>query len=192
MSQHEDTPDEALLEGEGALALEALASLLPERVPASGRRDALLAGLTLEGRLDRFAERAADMLDVDVVTAKKLLDGAARAEGYEPSPFPGVKLHHISGGPKVAGSITGFVRIEAGAEFPDHDHLGEETVLIVQGSCLDMPGGEIFRPGDVVRGAPGGKHSVVARPGPDLVYLAVLAGGLEVGGQIMRPDDPRI
>lgn len=191
--QHEDIED-ALVEGEGAEALAALASLLPAaRSPASSSaRDTLLAALTPFGRLDRFAAQAAAMLDLDEAAAKPLLDAAALPASYTPSPFPGVRLYHIEGGPAVRDAITGFVRIEAGAAFPDHDHLGEERVLIVQGSCVDTSNGKIFRAGDVAPGGPGGVHGVVARPGPDLVYLAVLAGGLKVGDMVLRPGDPSI
>lgn len=192
MSSSPDKAEDDLLDADGLAALTTLASLLEAPKVDRARRDALIASLSTAGRFDALAERVAGMLDIDADAAREMLDRAGLIENYEPSPFPGVRLAHVVGGPRVTDAITGFVRIEADAAFPDHDHLGAETVLIVQGSCLDMPSGNIYRSGDLVYGRPGEVHTVIARPGPDLVYLAVLFEGLRVGEMELRPGDPNI
>lgn len=192
MPRSPDETEDDLLDPEGLLALETLSSLLDPPALDRARRDALVASLDTAGRFDALVDRVADMLDIDRDAARAMLDRAGLVEHYEPSPFPGVRLLHVVGGPRVSRAITGFIRIEANAAFPDHHHLGAETVLIVQGSCLDMPAGAIYRAGDVVYGKPGEAHTVIARPGPDLVYAVVLFDGLRIGETELHPGDPRI
>jgi anti-sigma factor ChrR (cupin superfamily) len=47
---------------------------------------------------------------------------------------------HLVGGSATAGADVGFVRITAGTTFPPHRHLGEEHVLVLQGSYQDSDG----------------------------------------------------
>jgi quercetin dioxygenase-like cupin family protein len=77
-----------------------------------------------------------------------------------------------------------------GAVFPEHKHLGDEAVLVVQGSFEDGVSGRVYRAGDVVRMGAGSSHDFRARPGPALVYLVVLAEGLQIGDAVFGPDDP--
>lgn len=172
-------------------ALAALAEALPSTAPEPSARARLLGLATPEGRLDRFADDVARLLDVPSDDAGALLARASTPAPYEAGPFPGVSLFHVEGGPAVAGAITGFVRLVAGAEFPEHEHLGDEAVLIVQGRLLDSSGAE-RGPGELVPMPAGSRHGLVAKHGPDLVYLAVLRVGLRIGDVEMRADDPRL
>lgn len=177
-----DVPDEDL-EALGAATLGAAS-------PAPELRARLLASATLAHRFDRFAAGAAELLDVDEATARSLLDGIADPSSWHGSPVPGVELYDLAGGPAVADAIRGFVRMQAGAAFPEHEHLGDETVLVVQGSFEDGVSGEVHRAGDVVRKAAGTRHDFLVRPGPDLVYLVVLPTGVRIGDQVIGPNDP--
>lgn len=163
---------------------------LAEVAPAPSLRDALLSIARTEGRFDRFARVVAELLDVSEARATELLDGIAREDVWVGSPIPDVRLYHLEGGPKVAGAITGFVRMPQGAVFPEHKHLGDEAVLVVQGSFEDGVSGRVYRAGDVVRMGAGSSHDFRARPGPALVYLVVLAEGLQIGDAVFGPDDP--
>ncbi len=175
-----------------AVELGALALALEDVAPPASLRDAILGAARIEGRLDRFAALVAELLDVSEARASQLLDGIARPESWTEGPAPGVTLYHVEGGPRVAGSVTGSVHMPAGAEFPEHEHLGEEAVLVVQGSFEDGVTGAVHRPGDVVRMPAGSAHSFRARPGPALVYLVVLGVGVRIGELVMRADDPRL
>jgi hypothetical protein len=190
---HPDEPDHEAAEAAEAFAsfVSLVSSVEPAPAPEHGR-ERLLAALHPEGRLDAFADAAARMLDITPEQARKLLDDAARPEAYEPGPFPDVHLQHITGGPAAAGAVTGFVRMPGGTAFPLHDHLGDETVLVLQGSLFEPETGRVARAGDVLRATAGDTHTTVARPGPDLVYLVVLFEGLRIGETEIRADDPRL
>ncbi len=192
MSTPDDFLDRFLLEFEGADVLPVLSELQPSRQPSPNLRARLLQQATHEGRLSRFAETAAEMLDLTSEAAQALLDRIDDPSVWSPGLAPAMTLFHVQGGPRVQGAITGFVRIESGAGFPDHEHLGDEEVLIIQGTCLDSIEGKVYRPGDRVRMASGSAHSFEVRPGPAFLYLAVVFNGIRVGDQDLRPDDPRL
>jgi quercetin dioxygenase-like cupin family protein len=160
--------------------------------PSAELRAKLLGEVGTEGRFERFVATAAEILDVDEGEMRRLLDGIADDANWHGSPFPDVNLFDVEGGPRVAGAITGFVRMPAGAAFPEHHHLGDETVLVLQGSCEDGVSGEVVRPGDVARRAAGTAHDFRARPGPDLVFLVVVQRGLRIGDVELGPNAPEI
>ena len=159
-----------------------------------GLRDALLRA-PLRGRLYRFAEPLAELMDVDGATALQLLDGLDEPEPFEPGPFPelDIALRHITGGPRVQNAITGFVRVAPGTTFPHHEHLGDEHVLVLQGHCVESGTGAIAGPGEVLTRPGGSAHEISALPGAtDLLYLAVVHTGVKIGDAIMGPDSPEL
>lgn len=192
MSRWEDELEDRFLAEIESADAEALARLTSEGVAPKALRAKLLANVTLEGRFDHHAARVAELLMLREAQALELLDRIGRADSWRPSPIPRVELFHIEGGPGTENAITGFVRIEAGAGFPEHEHLGDEWVLIIQGSVEDLASGEIHRPGDVARMSPGTTHALSARPGPDLVFLSVVQTGIRIGEQVFGPDDPEL
>ncbi len=193
MSRWEDELVDVFLAEVPEDEVDALVGALDEPVsPPPSLRASILDGAMLEGRFDRFRAAAAELLEIGEERAGALLDGIGRAESWGPSPVPWIELYHVEGGPSVADAITGFVRLPAGSEFPLHRHLGDEAVLLVQGSLEDSVTGRVFRPGDVVRMPAGTEHGFTVRPGPGLVYLAVLHQGIQIGELVLGPDDPRM
>ncbi len=193
MSHWEDElEDRFLAELESAADAEALARLAKEGAAPKGLRAKLLASATLEGRFDHHAAAAGELLNLPEARARELLDGIGLDPSWVASPLPNVELFHIAGGPGTENAITGFVRITAGAGFPPHEHLGDEAVLILQGSVEDTVSGAIHRPGDVARMSIGTSHALIARPGPDLVYLSVIETGVKIGDRVFGPDDTEL
>jgi quercetin dioxygenase-like cupin family protein len=188
----QDFMEELLDDGVHPDELALCAELAIPTPPPSSIRTRLLLSLEGGGRLHRFAARIAELLDTSEARAAELLDAIDEPASWEKAMWPGVELFHVPGGPRVEAAITGFVRVARGGVFPHHTHLGEETVFIVQGSCRDTHSGQVLRPGDVCVAGIGNPHVVEAMPGPTLVYLAVVFGGVDVGGVHLLPGDPRI
>lgn len=159
--------------------------------PPAGARERVLGAAVHAGRFDDLAGRVAALMDVTTDRARAMLDGIDERASWGPSPLPDVGLYDVSGGPSVANAITGFIRIPGGREFPPHTHLGDEVVLVVQGHFVDADGRE-YGPGDEIPKPAGSTHTFRVKPGPDLVYLAIVHEGLEILGQVFRPGDPRI
>jgi hypothetical protein len=181
-----DVEDE--LDVAGTLALAAGSAEPPPPL-----RDRILGAIRSTHRFDELEAQLATILDLPAAAVRDLLlaiDGGRKERGgrWEDSPMPGVELLHFDGGPAVADAITGFVRIAPGAEFPHHEHVGEETVVVLQGACRDSSG-TVHGRGAVVRMQPGTAHSLVALGPIPLVYTAVVQRGLKIGGSFIGPDD---
>jgi anti-sigma factor ChrR (cupin superfamily) len=176
--------DPAALASEQAAAEAALASLavaLPPVAPPPGLRDRLMASARGPGRFAPFIDRLARLVDLAAARAQELLASLSRPDVWQPSPGPNVRLVHFDGGPACAGADAGFVRLDAGTAFPEHRHLGDETVLVLQGSYLDS-GGATIRPGDVIKMPKGSSHHFTAGPDEDLIYAVVVFEGIEIAG----------
>jgi hypothetical protein len=161
-------------------------TLAPVDPPASVRERILDAALP-EERLARYADRITELLEVELAAARAVL---ARID--DPSAWfdllPGIALLPAPGGPSVQNALRGFVRVRAGVEFPEHEHLGAESVMIMQGYYADGVTGEVFGPGDVPLHAEHSQHSFrVLADGPDLLGLVVAQGGLRAHGQTFLP-----
>lgn len=180
-----DTPSDTRHELE-VLAL--AASALPAVSAPSSVLGRVLHSTQQLHRFERYAVAVAELLDVSVDEAISKLDRLDQPGAWQPGLFAGMQLLHVTGGPSVANAVTGFVRIEAGKAFPDHEHLGNESILVLQGRCQDRD--QLFVPGDVVHMPSGSSHSFQVCAGPDLLYLAVVQMGLRVGDLVLTADHP--
>jgi len=171
-----------------ALELEAMLALGDDVAPPNGLRAALLdvaAGPWWRG----FARRAGALLDLDDNAVAALFASFDDAERWADGPNPGLWLFHIDAGPELAGAITGFVEMAAGATFPHHRHVGVESVLVLAGSIID--GEREHHVGAEVTMAGHTEHAVTAGAA-GCVYLAVSRDGIAFDGEEpIGPDDPR-
>lgn len=189
----EDLRDDFLREvddGEVGADLVTVVDGLPPVTPPVAARAGLLASLISVPRFDRYAATVADLMDVGLEAARALL---AKIDGtWDPGLLEGMEQIDIAGGPRVERAITGFIRLPGGAAFPFHEHVGDESVLILQGYYVDDDGTD-HGPGEVVRMAGGTAHGFrVIDGGTDLVYLAVIQEGVRIGDMLLEPGDPRI
>jgi hypothetical protein len=182
--------------GDLDLIAAALTADLAPLAPAPSTRERLLQ--TGPSRFARFARTLADLIDVSVDRAKALLERALdladpvrmASNAWEPLPIPGACTLWVEGGSAVAGCIRGFVRIPAGSDFPEHRHLGDEKVLVLDGAILDSSGLE-YHPGDIAEMPAGSSHSYRARDGgTDLLVFAVVREGIDIGDLAFRHRDP--
>lgn len=185
-------------------ALAGLTLALTPVTPSPAVRSGLLAALAATpqerpqerpqeqraGHFARFTAGVARLLDVTAGRAREYLDLLVRPASWEPGFAANIRLVHIDGGPAVAGLITGFISVTRGTTFPHHAHFGEEWGYILQGEMHDDDG-SVYRPGDEARKAGGTAHSFRAGDDEDLIYLVVLRDGVDIGGLILRPGDPR-
>ena len=155
--------------------------------PPSGAREKLLSSISTEGRFARFAEATAKLLDLGVDQAKALLDRLHDLSLFD-NALPGISFYWCEGGPAVANAVRGFIRVAAGTNFPEHEHLGDEIVLVLQGSFVDTTRGITFHAGDSDIMKAGTSHSYyVPEGGPDLLKLSVTQVGLRAMGQLYSP-----
>jgi quercetin dioxygenase-like cupin family protein len=184
---------EALCSDEGLAAdAQQLTAALSAEVPAEAApgalRGRLLAALDHVSRFERFADAVAQLLDIERSRAEQLLDQLDNRERFYEL-MPGIELFWVEGGPRVANAVRGFVRVASGLEFPEHEHLGEERVLVLQGSFHDPTRDRTFRPGEISVMPRGSSHlHIVPEHGPDLLMLSVIQDGVTVGEQRYLPN----
>jgi quercetin dioxygenase-like cupin family protein len=78
--------------------------------------------------------------------------------------------------------------VAAGTTFPEHEHLGEETVLVLQGAFTEPGSGRTVRAGETDVLSAQSSHTFHAPPdGPDLLMLQVTAVGVRVGEHTYLP-----
>lgn len=166
-----------------------LAAALSEPLELSAAlRSQLMAALPETSRFERFIGTVSQLLDIEPGRAQRLLDQLDdRSLFYEL--MPGIELYWVEGGPRVANAVRGFVRVAAGLEFPEHEHHGEEHVLVLQGAFRDPTQDRTFRPGEVSVMPEGTTHlHIIPEDGPDLLILSVIQQGVTVGQERFWPN----
>ena len=90
---------------------------------------------------------------------------------------PGVRFHIVKDDPS-RGMRACLVWATPGARHPLHRHLGDEIILVLQGSLADDRAQ--YGPGDICRSRRGSVHSERALPGDDCVCYVLYYNDLEM------------
>lgn len=162
---------------------------LPPVAPPPALWARLEASLATTSRFSAFVERVAEMLDVARGAAAAMLDRLDDPERWTPGLVPGMTLINVEGGPRVANAVAGFVRLEPGTAFPEHRHVGHERVLFLQGAVREDDGCEL-RAGDYAEQVADSRHGFEALPGPPVIFLTTIDGGVWIGDTLIGPDSP--
>jgi putative transcriptional regulator len=152
--------------------------------PRPALRSAVLASIGAGTRLRGFTARLARLFDLASERSEALLGEASgtAGAGWEAYPVAGVRLFHLSGGPRVAHADCGLVRIETGVRFPKHRHQGDEWSLILAGEGEEEGSGARWAAGDLVHRPSGSRHAFRSVGREPLVFAVVLDGGIELEG----------
>jgi putative transcriptional regulator len=161
-----------------AEALGPLATISAPIAPSPSARARLLTAAAGD-RVGAMRDRLAGFFDLTVEKTDSIITRLADPAAWEQGPLPFVSLFHLEAGPRWAGADAGFVRFTRGTGFPTHRHLGEERVLLVEGSLIESDG-TVLRPGDLRVMPAGSTHSFAIPPDEDTVYALVLHKGIEI------------
>jgi len=182
--------------GDAALAAE-LASyqasadlLVVPAQPAPDVHTRLLASIG-NGRFEKFSARISTLYDVTVEKARELLALIERPASWNQE-AGGISLVHFDGGARYAAADCGFIRLEPGAVFPPHKHLGEEASMVLQGQVRDMSTGRLLGPGDELVVAEGSEHHLLCESTEPCIFAARAMNGIEVAGAPARPTKPSL
>jgi len=150
-------------------ALHLLADDLAPVDPPASLRVRLLAAVA--GPVARHSARVAELLRLPHADIAAVLADVDRGTAAWKPVLPGIDVYSFGGGPRERG----LIRATAGAPFPYHRHLGDEHVLVLQGSCCDSSGRQLG-PGDELHHTTGTAHHLEIHPGPALVFAYVSDG----------------
>lgn len=170
-------------------ALVAELDTAPPEPPPPGLLDRLRQTTRAQREPETLVGTVAELIDATTRRARHLLR-LLHAEEPWLDMYPGCRLMHLRPGPRIArpGLDVGFVSLEPGTPFPEHEHLGKESVLVLTGTLIDLTSGDRYGPGDLVEMGAGTVHGVAAGPDERLVYLVVV-GGVKIPG-IEVPEPP--
>jgi hypothetical protein len=138
------------------------------------------------GTLERFSKRLGALFDVTVDRAREILGLIERPGSWEIQ-VPGIALVHFDGGPAYAAADCGFIRLSPGAIFPYHKHLGDEAVVVLEGSVFDATNNRVIDAGDEYFQPEGTQHALMNRGSVDCIFAARAMHGIEVAGAPARP-----
>ncbi len=156
----------------------------PQLAPRASLRSRLLQDVAKRVPYARYLDDIATML----AGSRDLLEGELRGMPH-PDTWPDGPVKHCRLFPCYADStlddvIRSLVLMESGSTFPSHDHLGDEYILVLQGSLLNEDG-KLYRPGDKLMMPEGTSHSFEVPKGLDLIYFNVVHHGLRIGEQVI-------
>lgn len=131
------------------------------------------------GRYGRFADRVARIFDLPVERAETLLARVEDPSVFVPFTVQGVHMHYFRPGPKHAGAIAAFGRLDPGVHFPEHGHVGDETTFVLEGGFRDHDAREVWRGEELFKPA-GSSHDFVVIGGEVCVAAVLAIGGIEL------------
>lgn len=146
-------------------------------------RTRLLDSVAKDVPMTAMLPRLQQLFDIASEQAQALL-AAARdpsSKRWQSAGVAGAQLLHLQGGPTLAQADCGLVRLEPGAVFPLHEHLGDEWALVLDG-CIGEVGGRSFNAGDVAFSAAGSRHALETLGNQSVVLATVNFEGIRVQG----------
>jgi anti-sigma factor ChrR (cupin superfamily) len=99
-----------------------------------------------------------------------------QAVPFKATRHPGVSIHFYHAD-RDSGHAAVMIRMEPGAGYPGHRHVGPEELLVLAGGYRDETG--VHRAGEFVRYEAGSSHRPVAlEEGPACVFFAIAHEGI--------------
>ena len=134
----------------------------------SSARSRLLDQITALGPYSLYRDEMAAILGGSKEALAQELEAMPHPDTWMDGPIPRCRLYGCTAAAGPRDAIRTLVLMESGSHFPKHEHLGDETVLILQGTLLHEDG-KIYRPGAVLRMAKGTSHAFDVPEGLDLI-----------------------
>lgn len=143
--------------------------------PSQNLRKKLIESLNESTPFHGFVDRFMTLFDLDRKNVESLFDKIVNNPDsiFETSVLPKTSLYFFDGGPQVAESTCGIVKVKAGNVFPAHQHQDKEWMLILQGTATDQSGVE-YLPGDYIISDKDDSHALRIGKEKDLIFAVVL------------------
>jgi quercetin dioxygenase-like cupin family protein len=150
--------------------------------PPADLRSRILQDVSKIAPYSLYHREMAGILNGTETGLRKELASMPHPATWTVGPVPRCRIFPCVAEGAAREAIRTLVLMESGSHFPTHEHLGDETVFIVQGSMQDEAG-QIYRPGELLHMEAGTSHAFDVPDGLDLVYLAVVDQGIQIGDQ---------
>jgi len=151
----------------------------PPVAPSPALKKRLLDSVSGQERFAPLLDRLAAFIDLSVERTRDILRMLDSPADWKPSVLPGLMQYDFPPGPRRAGAEVGLVKLPVGLHFPRHSHTGEEHVMVLAGSFLEVGSSTVMRPGDVGIMMPGSVHAFDVVGDETCILMAVLTGPLD-------------
>lgn len=156
-------------------------ALEPTSPPAAGLRARLFGRIGGRDRYLPFLDRLITLFDLPEPETQREIDALTDPSAEWEALVDGCSFRDFEGGPALGEAHAGLIRLQPGATFPNHRHVGEERILLLQGRVRDTAGNE-YRAGDTLVSADGTEHEMIAVGDEEVIYAAVVIA-LEFSGE---------
>lgn len=164
------------------MMLDALSHALTPATPPADLRARFMARASGPARFSPFMDRLNALFDLPEEETQQQIDAILDPQAEWEELVPGCTFRDFDGGPQLGDAHAGLIRVAPGAAFPNHRHVGEERVLMLQGRVRDTDGTE-YRAGDVIVMPDGSEHHLVVVGDVEVIYAAVVVA-LEFTGEL--------
>jgi hypothetical protein len=124
-------------------------------------------------RLDGLAGALGRFFDFGEVQARGLLARIDTPEEWMEGPDAGISVLPVEAGPAASAALASLVRLPPGVTLSEHEHVGREQLLVLEGGFADSAGHVVW-PGETLQMAAGTSHSMWGLPGPACICAALL------------------
>lgn len=164
------------------MMLDALGLALSPATPPIDLRARFMARASGPARFSPFLDRLIDLFDLPEADTQREIDAILDPKAEWEELVPGCTFRDFDGGAQLGEAHAGIIRVAPGAAFPNHRHVGEERVLMMQGRVRDTDGTE-YRAGDVIVMPDGSEHELSVVGDTEVIYAAVVVA-LEFTGEL--------
>ena len=206
LSEDLDPDDEARLDAlidsdpEAADALDQMSAEMADAwfalatpvAPSAGLKSRLMASIQPASGFEGFAQTVAAMIDRSVEVARDYFQQMKDPDNWFPGFGDGMQILHVDGGPDRQMAVVGFIQLAPGAAFPPHEHVGDETVFVLQGRLRDVTSEQEFGRGQIARMDADTEHELIGVGDEPTIYLTVVERGLRINGHYFGPEAPEI
>lgn len=143
---------------------------LPGLDAGTSLRDRLLGLAGGKERFLPFLDRMMSLFDLGEGAAQGELNTIDQPDAWDDM-VPGVRFRDFHGGPAIGEAHGGLIRVQPGASFPEHEHVGDESMLLLQGEVEDDEG-KRYGAGDLIESASGTRHALRCVSEDEVIYAA--------------------
>ncbi len=162
--------------------LESVALKIDSVVPSNKLKQSLFAHLEKSGaeKFSGFIPRLSRFFNLSTERIKEILDSVkdVNLPLWDKAMIEGAYLHHFKAGGEISEAHCGLIYLEPGTQITEHEHLGEEKMLVIQGEVTTSDG-KTYLPGEVAISDEGTSHTLKAGKDSVCIFAVIANGGVD-------------
>ncbi len=162
--------------------LENIAQAAPELEPSKQLKQSIFAHIEQSGtkKFVGLTQRIAKFFKLPIQTIEEILETTKdlTLPVWEKAKIEGAYLNHFQAGGDMADAHCGLIYLKPGTKITEHEHMGKEYMLIIQGEVTTSDG-NTYQVGEVAVSSKGSSHTLVSGQDSDCIFAVIAIGGVE-------------